>query len=77
MTDTDSELSWRLIKESFTKRLTNDMTEIEDITTEISLINTILSSIQFRHLNFTQTSKLIANKIKQLEKQDPKNVCSL
>jgi hypothetical protein len=75
MIDADSELSWKAnTKESFTKSLTDDMTKIEDITAEISLIKTILSSIKFRRLNFTKASKLIASKIKQVEKKNAQNL---
>jgi hypothetical protein len=75
MIDADGELSWKAnTKESFTKSLVEDMTKIEDITAEISLIKTILSSIKFRHLSFTKASKLIASKVKQVEKKAARNV---
>lgn len=75
MIDADSELSWKAnTKELFIKSLSDDKTKIEDITAEISLIKTILSSIKFRHLNFTKASKLIASKIKQVEKKAAQNV---
>nr|WP_255418919.1 glycosyltransferase family 9 protein [Paraglaciecola sp. MB-3u-78] len=75
MIDADSELSWKAnTKESFTKSLTNDMTKIEDITAEISLIKTILSSIKFRRLSFAKASKLIASKIKQIEEKTAQNL---
>ena len=75
MIDADSDLSWKAnTKESFTKSLANDMTKIEDITAEISLIKTILSSIKFRHLSFIKASKLIASKIKQVEKKIAQNL---
>jgi hypothetical protein len=75
MIDADSELSWKAnTKQSFTKSLTIDMTKIEDITAEISLIKTILSSIKFRRLSFAKASKLIASKIKQVEKKTAQNL---
>jgi hypothetical protein len=75
MIDADSELSWKAnTKESFTKSLTDDMTKIEDITAEISLIKTILSSIKFRRLSFAKASKLIASKLKQVEEKTAQNL---
>jgi hypothetical protein len=70
MIDTDSGLSWKAkTHESFIKSISDDMVKIEDLTSEISLIKTILSSIKFRGLNFSEASKLIASKIKQVEKK--------
>jgi hypothetical protein len=70
MIDTDSALSWKAkTHESFIKSISDDMIKIEDLTSEISLIKTILSSIKFRGLNFSEASKLIASKIKQVEKK--------
>jgi len=68
MIDTDADLSWKAkTQESFLKSITDDMVKIEDLTAEISLIKTILSSIKFRGLKFSEASKLIASKIKQVE----------
>jgi len=68
MIDTDSSLSWKAkTHESFIKSINDDMVKIEDLTDEISLIKTILSSIKFRDLSFSEASKLIASKVKQVE----------
>ncbi|MEW6983748.1 hypothetical protein AAD001_13935 [Colwelliaceae bacterium 6471] len=75
MSDADSELNWKAdTKESFIKSVAVDMEKIEEITAEISLIKTILSSIKFRHLTFSEASKLLASKIKQLDKKLAQNV---
>ncbi|MFT5296322.1 MAG: hypothetical protein ACI9YH_002342 [Colwellia sp.] len=71
MIDTDGSLSWKAkTHESFIKSISDDMVKIEDITDEISLIKTILSSIKFRDLSFSEASKLIASKIKQVEQKN-------
>jgi hypothetical protein len=68
--DTDGALSWKAkTHESFIKSISDDMLKIEDLTDEISLIKTILSSIKFRGLSFSEASKLIASKVKQVEKK--------
>jgi hypothetical protein len=70
MIDTDGSLNWKAkTHESFIKSISDDMVKIEDLTNEISLIKTILSSIKFRDLNFSEASKLIASKLKQVEKK--------
>jgi hypothetical protein len=70
MIDTDGALSWKAkTHESFIKSISDDMVKIEDLTDEISLIKTILSSIKFRDLSFSEASKLIASKVKQVEKK--------
>jgi len=71
MIDTDADLSWKAkTQESFIKSITDDMVKIEDLTAEISLIKTILSSIKFRGLKFSEASKLIASKVKQVENKN-------
>jgi len=68
MIDTDADLSWKAkTQESFIKSIIDDMVKIEDIVAEISLIKTILSSIKFRNLSFSEASKLIASKVRQVE----------
>jgi hypothetical protein len=70
MIDTDADLSWKAkTQESFFKSISDDRIKIEDLTNEISLIKTILSSIKFRDLSFSDDSKLIAAKVKQVTKK--------
>lgn len=74
MIDTDADLSWKAkTQESFIKSITDDMVKIEDLTAEISLIKTILSSIKFRGLKFSEASKLIASKVKQVENKNQRH----